>query len=63
VPLDIKLIQLVKLLKGGADLQDVEAGGDLRHPARRGREVGPDVTRFVMLTRKNDARSTSISTR
>jgi arginyl-tRNA synthetase len=36
-------------------LQDVQAGRDLCHPARRGRTGGADVTRFVMLTRKNDA--------
>jgi arginyl-tRNA synthetase len=55
VPLDIKLIQLVKLSEGRRDRQDVEAGGHLRHaarPDRRGR--APDVVRFVMLTRKND---------
>jgi arginyl-tRNA synthetase len=35
--------------------EDVQARGHLRDAARRGGDGGPDVTRFVMLTRKNDA--------
>ncbi|KAF0171784.1 MAG: arginyl-tRNA synthetase [Rhodobacteraceae bacterium] len=42
VPLDIKLVQLVKLYKNGEPLRDVVE------------QAGADVTRFMMLTRKND---------
>ncbi|RMH44775.1 MAG: arginine--tRNA ligase [Alphaproteobacteria bacterium] len=55
VPLDIKLIQLVRLFKGGEPFKMSKRAGNfvtLRDVVDR---VGPDVTRFVMLTRKNDA--------
>lgn len=55
VPLDIKLTQLVKLWKNGEPFKMSKRAGNfvtLRDVVDR---VGPDVTRFVMLTRKNDA--------
>ena len=55
VPLDIKLTQLVKLYKDGAPFKMSKRAGTfvtLRDVVDR---VGSDVTRFVMLTRKNDA--------
>ena len=56
VPLDCKLCQLVRLFKGGEPFKMSQARRDVRDAARRGRaRSGPDVTRFVMLTRKNDA--------
>ncbi|MEM8730558.1 MAG: arginine--tRNA ligase [Pseudomonadota bacterium] len=55
VPLDIKLTQLVRLFKNGEPFKMSKRAGTfvtLRDVVER---VGPDVTRFVMLTRKNDA--------
>ncbi|MGV6847540.1 MAG: arginine--tRNA ligase [Marinibacterium sp.] len=55
VPLDIKLTQLVRLFKNGEPFKMSKRAGNfvtLRDVVDR---VGPDVTRFVMLTRKNDA--------
>ena len=55
VPLDVKLIQLVKLSKGGEPFKMSKRAGTFVTLAELLDEVGPDVTRFVMLTRKNDA--------
>ena len=55
VPLDVKLVQLVKLFKNGEPFKMSKRSGmfvTLRDVVDM---VGPDVTRFVMLTRKNDA--------
>jgi len=55
VPLDIKLTQLVRLYKDGQPFKMSKRAGtfiELRDLVDR---VGSDVTRFVMLTRKNDA--------
>ncbi len=55
VPLDIKLTQLVRLFKDGRPFKMSKRAGTfvtLRDVVDR---VGADVTRFVMLTRKNDA--------
>ncbi|MDU9003820.1 arginine--tRNA ligase [Sedimentitalea todarodis] len=55
VPLDIKLAQLVRLFKDGEPFKMSKRAGNfvtLRDVVDR---VGADVTRFVMLTRKNDA--------
>jgi arginyl-tRNA synthetase len=54
VPLDIKLIQLVKLLKGGEIVKMSKRAGTFVTLRDLIDEVGPDVVRFVMLTRKND---------
>ncbi|MDH3665362.1 MAG: arginine--tRNA ligase [Paracoccaceae bacterium] len=55
VPLDIKLCQLVKLFKGGEPFKMSKRTGTFVTLRDVVQEVGPDVTRFVMLTRKNDA--------
>ncbi|MEL6533549.1 MAG: arginine--tRNA ligase [Pseudomonadota bacterium] len=55
VPLDIKLTQLVRLTKGGQPYKMSKRAGTFVTLADVVDEVGPDVTRFIMLTRKNDA--------
>ncbi len=55
VPLDIKLTQLVKLFKNGEEFKMSKRAGNFVTLRDLIDEVGPDVTRFVMLTRKNDA--------
>ncbi|MGB3553586.1 MAG: arginine--tRNA ligase [Jannaschia sp.] len=55
VPLDIKLTQLVKLMRGGEELKMSKRAGTFVTLADLVDLVGPDVTRFIMLTRKNDA--------
>lgn len=54
VPLDIKLIQLVKLFKNGEPFKMSKRAGTFVTLRDVVEMVGPDVTRFVMLTRKND---------
>jgi arginyl-tRNA synthetase len=54
VPLDIKLIQLVKLFKGGQPFKMSKRAGTFVTLRDVVEQVGADVTRFVMLTRKND---------
>ncbi|MEM9798180.1 MAG: arginine--tRNA ligase [Pseudomonadota bacterium] len=55
VPLDIKLTQLVKLMRDGEELKMSKRAGTFVTLADLVDMVGPDVTRFIMLTRKNDA--------
>ena len=55
VPLDIKLCQLVKLYQNGQPFKMSKRAGNFVMLRDLVEEVGPDVTRFVMLTRKNDA--------
>ena len=55
VPLDIKLCQLVKLYQNGEPFKMSKRSGNFVMLRDLVEEVGPDVTRFVMLTRKNDA--------
>lgn len=55
VPLDIKLIQLVKLWKNGEPVKMSKRAGTFVTLRDVVEQVGADVTRFVMLTRKNDA--------
>jgi arginyl-tRNA synthetase len=55
VPLDVKLCQIVKLLKGGEPFKMSKRAGTFVTLRDVLDQVGPDVTRFVMLTRKNDA--------
>lgn len=55
VPLDVKLVQLVKLYKNGEPFKMSKRAGTFVTLRDVVNEVGPDVTRFVMLTRKNDA--------
>ena len=55
VPLDVKLTQLVKLYKKGEPFKMSKRAGTFIMLRDLVAEVGPDVTRFHMLTRKNDA--------
>ncbi len=55
VPLDVKLIQLVKLFKNGEPFKMSKRAGTFVTLRDVVEQAGPDVTRFVMLTRKNDA--------
>ncbi|MHA7886313.1 arginine--tRNA ligase [Roseicyclus sp.] len=55
VPLDIKLTQLVKLKRGDEELKMSKRAGTFVTLRDVVDMVGADVTRFVMLTRKNDA--------
>ena len=54
-PLDIKLTQLVKLYKNGEPFKMSKRAGTFVTLRDVIDQVGPDVTRFVMLMRKNDA--------
>lgn len=54
VPLDIKLIQLVKLWKGGEPFKMSKRAGTFVTLRDVVEQAGADVTRFIMLTRKND---------
>ncbi|MEL6587484.1 MAG: arginine--tRNA ligase [Pseudomonadota bacterium] len=55
VPLDVKLCQIVKLMQDGKELTMSKRAGVFVTLADLIEMVGPDVTRFIMLTRKNDA--------
>ncbi len=55
VPLDIKLTQLVRLFRDGEPFKMSKRAGNFVTLRDVVDQVGPDVTRFVMLTRKNDA--------
>ena len=55
VPLDIKLIQLVKLYRNGEPFKMSKRAGTFVTLRDVVEQVGADVTRFHMLTRKNDA--------
>jgi len=55
VPLDIKLTQLVKLFKNGEPFKMSKRAGTFVTLRDVVDDVGPGVTRFHMLTRKNDA--------
>ena len=54
-PIDIKLTQLVKLFKNGEPFKMSKRAGNFVTLRDVVEQVGADVTRFVMLTRKNDA--------
>ncbi|CAN5784100.1 arginine--tRNA ligase [soil metagenome] len=55
VPLDVKLYQLVRLLKNGEPFKMSKRAGTYVTLRDVVEQFGPDVARFVMLTRKNDA--------
>jgi arginyl-tRNA synthetase len=55
VPLEVKLVQLVRLFRGGQPVKMSKRAGTFVTLRDLIDEVGPDVVRFVMLTRKNDA--------
>jgi arginyl-tRNA synthetase len=53
--LDIKIVQLVKLLRGGEPVKMSKRAGELVTLREVVDEVGKDPVRFMMLYRKNDA--------
>jgi len=53
-PIDIKLTQLVRLMKNGEPFKMSKRAGNFVTLRDVVDQVGPDVTRFTMLTRKND---------
>jgi arginyl-tRNA synthetase len=55
VALDIKLVQLVKLLRAGEPVKMSKRAGEFVTLREVVDEVGPDAVRFMMLFRKNDA--------
>ncbi|MFN5631422.1 MAG: arginine--tRNA ligase [Sphingomonadales bacterium] len=52
---DVKLVQMVRLLRGGEPIKLSKRAGNFVTLADVVREVGKDVVRFTMLTRKADA--------
>ena len=55
VTLDVKLVQLVRLMKGGEPYKMSKRAGTFVTLREVVEQVGADVTRFIMLTRRNDA--------
>src|SRR6476620_12529730 len=53
--LDVKIVQMVRLLRGGELVKMSKRSGSFVTLAEVVEEVGKDVVRFTMLTRKNDA--------
>jgi arginyl-tRNA synthetase len=53
--LDVKIVQLVKLLRAGQPIKMSKRSGEFVTLAEVVGEVGRDATRFMMLYRKNDA--------
>jgi arginyl-tRNA synthetase len=55
VAVDVKLMQMIKLLRGGEPAKMSKRAGNFVTIREVIDEVGKDVLRFIMLTRKNDA--------
>jgi arginyl-tRNA synthetase len=55
IDLDVKLIQMVRLFRGGEPVKMSKRAGDFVTLADVVNEVGKDVVRFMMLTRRADA--------
>ena len=55
VDLDVKIIQMVRLFRGGEPVKMSKRAGDFVTLADVVSEVGKDVVRFMMLTRRADA--------
>ena len=53
--LDVKICQMVKLMRGGKPVKMSKRAGDFITLREVVDEVGKNATRFMMLTRKNDA--------
>ncbi len=53
--LDVKIVQLVKLTRGGVEVKMSKRSGEFVTLREVVEEVGRDATRFMMLYRKNDA--------
>jgi len=54
VDLDVKIVQMVKLLRGGEPIKMSKRAGNFVTLADVVREVGKDVVRFMMLTKRAD---------
>ncbi|MEL6877623.1 MAG: arginine--tRNA ligase [Pseudomonadota bacterium] len=54
-PFDVKLVQMVQLLRGGEPMKMSKRSGNFVTIADMVEEVGKDVVRFTMLTRKPEA--------
>ncbi|THG39857.1 arginine--tRNA ligase [Sphingomonas olei] len=52
---DVKLVQMVRMLRGGEPVKMSKRAGNFVTLADVVREVGKDVVRFTMLTRRSDA--------
>lgn len=55
VPLDVKLVQMVRLFRAGEPVKMSKRAGNFVTLADVVNEVGRDVVRFIMLTRRSDA--------
>ena len=55
IPFEVKLVQMVQLLRGGEPVKMSKRSGNFVTLADVVREVGKDVVRFTMLTRKPEA--------
>jgi arginyl-tRNA synthetase len=55
VDLDVKLVQMVRLLRAGEPIKMSKRAGNFVTLADVVREVGKDVVRYIMLTRRSDA--------
>ncbi len=55
VPLDIKIVQMVKLLRAGEPVKMSKRSGNFVTLAEVVEEVGKDVVRFIMLTKRSDS--------
>jgi len=55
VDLDVKLVQMVRLFRAGEPVKMSKRAGDFVTLAEVVEEVGKDVVRFIMLTRRADA--------
>jgi arginyl-tRNA synthetase len=55
VAVEVKLMQMIKLMRGGEPAKMSKRAGNFITLAEALEEVGRDVFRFIMLTRKNDA--------
>ena len=55
IPFDVKLIQMVQLMRGGEPVKMSKRSGSFVTLAEVVEEVGRDVVRFTMLTRKPEA--------
>ena len=54
VPLDVKLVQMVRLFRAGEPVKMSKRSGSFVTLADVVREVGKDVVRFIMLTKRSD---------
>ena len=55
IPFDVKLVQMVQLMRSGEPVKMSKRSGNFITIADMVREVGKDVVRFTMLTRKPEA--------